>query len=390
MIQVTKEQFRNFFVCYHGFDEFFGLDENSAITEIFGRLRSVQFDPLNVVGRNAELVLFSRSNAVTRDGFYNALYSRRELVDGWDKMMCIYSARDFSKFAFVRKSSTEQYRTVMSWRGQDECHAFTEDIYNYIKEHGDTLVTDIPSPKTGNTGWGPSKAAGVCCEYLWNSGRIVVSRKKGVVKAFDITERVLGVDPTENAFDDFDAFMRWYVKRRIAEVGAARNAKGSQWLGAYLENNDLRNSAIAELKERGEIVPVCVDGDKHEYLVCAGDEKYFDFTPASDRAVFLAPLDNMLWDRTAVKIIFDFDYSWEVYTPQAKRKFGYYVLPILIGNRLVGRIEPVLDKKRAELTVKNVWFEPSYTPSADDEKKISDELNRLAKFLDALLLLKKK
>ncbi len=98
--------------------------------------------------------------------------------------------------------------------------------------------------------------------------------------------------------------------------------------------------------------------------------------------MFVAPLDNLIWDRASIKSVFDFDYSWEVYAPKAKRKYGYYVLPIIIGNRFVGRIEPVLNKAKTELQVQNIWFEDGYTASADELQKITDEAKRLASFLN--------
>lgn len=383
-MNVTKEQLRDFYINYHGFNEFYELDGQAAVTAVFDRIRSVQFDPLDITGRNAELVLFSRNRNVTRDDLFDALYKSRTLVDGWDKMMCIYKTSDFTKFKYLRNADVEFYKQVMAWRRQDACHNFTEEIYSYIKDHGDTLVTDIPSAGTGDGGWGPKKVAGVCCELLFHGGRIVVSRKKGVVKAYDITERAIGVDPEENAFGTEREFLRWYVKRRISALGAARRANGSAWLGLFLENNELREDIINELIERGEVKTVKVEGDKSEFCIVAGDEKYFQ-AATNERATFIAPLDNLIWDRKAVANVFGFDYSWEVYTPPAKRKFGYYVLPILIGNRFVGRIEPVLDRKAKALNVKNVWFENDYQRNAEDNEKIKSELLRLAKFLNAEL-----
>lgn len=382
MIEVTKEQLRNFYVNYHGFDEFFALDAKTAIARIFERIQSVQFDPLNVIGRNAELVLFSRNGNVTREDLFSALYVTRELMDGWDKMMCVYPSAEFERFKFVREESAKQYGAVMSWRGQDECRNYFDEIYEYIERNGESLVTDIPSAKTNNGGWGPSKVAGVCCEYLWNCGKIVVARKKGVVKSFDTTARLLGRDWRDNAFSDFDSFLRWYVKRRIRAVGAARGKNGGTWLGLFLEKPELRERALNELTESGEIRKVTVAGVNDVFYIPADAEKYF-VSADDSRAVFIAPLDNLIWDRAGVKQVFDFDYSWEVYAPKSKRKFGYYVLPVMIGNRFVGRIEPVLNKARTELTVANLWFEDGYTATADDMDKITNEVKRLAAFLNA-------
>lgn len=382
MMRVTNEQMRNFFVGYHGFHEFFERAAQSAVGDIFSRIRSVQYDPLNPVGcRNAELVLFSRNKNITRAHIRDALYGDKRLIDGWDKMMCIYPVSEFNKFAYVRKHMASDYNNVLLWRRQTECMRSADDVYAYINEHGPVSASDIPSAKTNDGRWGPTKVAGVCCEYLWHCGRIVTADKKGVVKIYDTTEKALGESADVNAFDNEHDFWLWYVKRRIAAVGAVRNKNGGAWLGAFLEKPEIRTPIINELAERGEIVAVEADGEKQPFYVCAGEEQRFDIC-AGDRAVFIAPLDNMMWDRKTIKDIFDFDYSWEVYVPAGRRKYGYYVLPVLIGNRFAGRIEPYRTSD-GTLAVKNFWRENDCVLRDGDIELIAREFQRLAIFTDS-------
>ncbi len=380
-IEITKEQLRNFYINYH-FGGLFDLSEQTAIDGIMDRIQTVQFDPLNVVGRNAELVMFSRNANVTRETLYNALYRDRTLVDGWDKMMSIFPSRFFPHFRHVREQSVHQYECVMAWRRQQDCYAYMDDTFAYIQEHGPVLVTDIPSQKTNNCNWGPSKVAGVCCEYLWNAGKICVSDKKGVVKYYDTTEKLLGDLAAQTVFSDEHEFLLWYVKRRIAAIGAVWDKNGGAWLGLFIEKGEGRTPIINELTRRGELLPVHVDGEKTPFYICREARELLDAPPpARDRAILIAPLDNMIWDRKLTKNIFGFDYSWEVYVPAAKRKFGYYVLPIVIGNRFVGRLEPAQYKPNEKLTIKNIWWEQDYSPTAADIDLITAELARLARFL---------
>ncbi len=381
-MKVTKEQLRRFYINYHGFNEFFELGAQDAVERIFARIRSVQFDPLNVVGRNAELVLFSRNRNLTRQTLYDNLYEKRTLVDGWDKMMCIYRASEFRRFVYVREHMKGEYNGVINWRRQTESFAHMDEIYSYIDANGPVLITDIPSPKTNDGRWGPTKIAGVCCEYLFFCGKIVVVNKKGVVKAYDISEKIFGPDANVNEFDSFDEFLRWYVLRRIAAVGALWNKNGGGWLGPFLEKGDARPATIDRLVECGDLIAVDVDGMKEKFYVCAGDEKYFEMPMERERAVFIAPLDNMIWDRKLISKVFGFDYTWEVYVPAEKRRYGYYVIPILLGDRFVGRFEPKQVKAGEKLSVNSVWFEPDYTPKDGDIEKIAAEFDRLASFLD--------
>lgn len=379
MITVSKAQLRDFYINYHGFDEFFEAEGAAAIDRIFDRLGSVQFDPLNVCGRNAELVLFSRNRNVTKNDLFDALYKRRALADAWDKMMCIIPSAQLPQFAYVRERMIGDYRLTINWRAQNECYDFMDEVYSYIENHGPVLVSDIPSRRTNDGRWGSTKIANVCCEYLWFGGRIAVAYKKGVVKAYDITERVFGAGVDKNAFGDIAEFMRWYVKRRVAAVGALWNKSGGGWLGPYLEKTEDRTPVINELVERGELIPVAVEGEKAPFYICAGAERFF-VPAARNRAVFVAPLDNLIWDRKLIKSVFGFDYTWEVYVPAAKRKFGYYVIPVIIGNRFVGRFEPQQYRAGEPLGIKNIWFEPGYSPSSDDADLIYAELCRLAAF----------
>ena len=98
------------------------------------------------------------------------------------------------------------------------------------------------------------------------------------------------------------------------------------------------------------------------------------------RCEFLAPLDNLLWDRNLIRMIFDFDYKWEIYTPAEKRKYGHYVLPVLYGDRLIGRIEASYDRKEQQLNVKNIWYEPGVRRTEGMQQALSAAVNRLAEF----------
>lgn len=379
-MHISKNDLKNFYVNYHGFYDFYNTPTKSAIGGVFNRLQSLQFDPLNVVGRNAELALFSRIKYFSRQDLFDALYVDGSLIDGWDKMMCIFPRKDFSRFSYVREKMIADYDKVINWRAQNDCYAHMGEIYEYIDNNGPVLVSDIPSAKTNNGRWGPSKIAGVCCEYLWFGGKIVVSEKRGVVKIYDTATKVLGEEANKNFFTDKHSFSRWYVKRRIAAIGALWNKNGGGWLGPFLENKEFRTGIIEELCSCGELIEVNVEGVKEPFYICSGDEKYFRECRA-DRAVFIAPLDNLIWDRKLVKSIFDFEYTWEVYVPAAKRKFGYYVMPVMIGNRFVGRFEPCQYRPNETLKIKNFWFETNFAPNADDVERIMAEFNRLAEFL---------
>ncbi|MBP5748962.1 MAG: winged helix DNA-binding domain-containing protein, partial [Treponema sp.] len=116
------------------------------------------------------------------------------------------------------------------------------------------------------------------------------------------------------------------------------------------------------------------------------DERIFglirkkELAPAKNRCEFIAPLDNMMWDRNLIKAIWNFDYKWEIYTPQAERKFGYYVLPLLYGENFIGRIEPAFDKKTKKLEVKNLWYEEGIKRTKDIKEKVEAAVKKFEAF----------
>ena len=177
-------------------------------------------------------------------------------------------------------------------------------------------------------------------------------------------------------------WLKWCVLRRIRAVGLLWNRASDAWLGIPNLKTKERSAAFAALLAEGAIFPVQVEGIK-ETLSCPVENLPTIETIGEvrkKRCEFLAPLDNLLWDRKLIRTLFDFDYKWEVYTPKAERKYGYYVLPILSGDRFVGRIELVYHKKAQQLEVLNLWYEPQIRKTKALEHDIQMALRRFSCF----------
>jgi uncharacterized protein YcaQ len=134
---------------------------------------------------------------------------------------------------------------------------------------------------------------------------------------------------------------------------------GEAW--GFVAKAPERRRAIATLVERGEMVPVQIEDDSRTYFMLTRDRSFVertDDTVASRSVAFIAPLDNLLWSRNLIERLFDFKYIWEVYKPAHERRYGYYVLPVLCGDRFVARFYPKLDKEEGRLTILNWYWEP--------------------------------
>jgi uncharacterized protein YcaQ len=145
---------------------------------------------------------------------------------------------------------------------------------------------------------------------------------------------------------------------------------------------------LNELVEAGELVPVTIDGVRGDRFMLASEVALLDTAsaePAPPGVAFLAPLDPFVWDRQFLRSLYDFEYVWEVYVPEARRRWGYYVLPILFGDRIVGRIEPRIDRRQGVLRVLGLWWEAGFDPIADDGfvEPFADALVAHGRFLGA-------
>ena len=185
----------------------------------------------------------------------------------------------------------------------------------------------------------------------------------------------------ENPCKDEESFTAWRVLRRIGAVGLLWDKNSTAFLGINI-NAEKRKKVLKDLTDSGKVNSVMVEGIKQPFHYRAEDEPLMravvegkaDLKP---RMAFLAPLDPLMWDKDLVFAIWDFRYSWEIYTPAVKRKYGYYTLPILYGDKFVGRIEAIPDRKDHILRVKGLWWEDGVRQT----KKLNAELNKtLLKF----------
>ena len=153
-----------------------------------------------------------------------------------------------------------------------------------------------------------------------------------------------------------DDYRDWHVLRRVGGLGIANPAGGDWWLGLNQVKAPQRNVAINRLVRRGELAVVEIeDIPDRAFLIRAEDMPTLDRVkrgrPPKARAALIGALDNLMWDRSMLRWVFDFDYVWEVYKPVGQRRYGYYVLPILYGDRFIARMDPSFDRERRQLTI---------------------------------------
>lgn len=379
----TKPQVLRALVCYHNLDHSRELQGIEGVRTLMKQLGSIQYDPLHVVGRNADLVLAARIPDYRCEMLEELLYGEHFLVDGFDKEMCIYLTEDFEKFAYVRRERLKNARLTLQYRGQMEALEILQEVLDFVEKNGATGTKDISIGEVRESRWGPKKLSSAALEYLCARGDLTVAGKRGTQKQFDLTRRVIPESYfTGSSFSDLPDFLDWYVKRRIAGVGMLWDKKGAAWQGAYIYDNKLRKEALGRLVEKGELISFAVEGLEENFYCGKDFLAAMEQKRERDYARFIAPLDNMIWDRNMTEKLFDFAYSWEVYTPVAKRRYGYYVLPVLYNDRFVARFEAEPVKKCRSFKIKQWWWEPGILPTPEMKEAIEAEMERFAKFLN--------
>lgn len=385
-ITLTQAHARRFLLAHHRLWPPRQLEGKAGIMGFIRHVGCIQFDPLNVAGRNPDLVLQSRVQDYRPRLLEELLYADRRLVDGVDKVASIYPTEDWPYFARRRTHMREnhRYRTVCP---QEVVHVVREAI----RERGPLSSLDLKHDETLTGFWGREVRLGnAALEMLFAAGELVIHSRAGTRRVFDLAERLVPAD-TLSAPDPNrtrEEYHDWHVLRRVGGLGLANPGAAECWLGILGLDGRKRRLVLARLAERGELVTVAVEGvPNRTFYMRAADLPTLEAVEAEQSpeptAAVIAPLDNFMWDRNMLRWVFDFDYVWEVYKPKAQRKYGYYVLPVLYGDRFVARFEPAFDKKTRQLAIVNWWWEEGVQPSGSMEVALGTCLGEFARYLNA-------
>lgn len=379
--RLTRQQARRFVLLKQGLLGAYKFKGKPGICEYVNQAGCIQFDPIDVCGKNAELVLQSRVEGFAKEMLSELLYKDRKLVDYFDKQLAIIPVEDWKYFERTR----ERFRR--HGRSRDKIDAVEGDVKRFIREHGPACSKDVPLKETVDWAWSPTTLSRAVLESLYFRGDLIVHRKKGTIKYYAMAEDHIAPDILKaedpNATDE--DFTKWTVLRRIRSVGMLWNKPSDALLGLEPMKASPRKNAFASLLAEQAILPCSVEGIADPLYIAAEDEpllrSVLDSENEYDRRVeFLAPLDNFMWDRKLIKALFDFDYKWEIYTPATERKYGYYVLPVLYGEALVGRIELVADKKAKRLGFVRYWPENGAKPDDRFSTLLRERVERFAAF----------
>jgi uncharacterized protein len=340
--------------------------------ELLERLGAIQLDSVNVLARAQLLTAYARLGPYSVQDLYNAIYAQRQGFEYWGHMASWLPMHEYRYFLWRMQRMRE---TTRQWwvNFRDQHAALYPLILDRIRAEGPLGAVAFEDPRAQRGTWWDWKPAKMVLEDLLDMGELMcTSRTSGFARLYDLTERVLppGLDTTDPGID---AAMRHLVARSIARLGVGTPADIADYFRLKLANVKL---ALSQLAHAGEVVEVDVEGwPSPGYSVPAALEGPLDIPGHPPR--FVAPFDNVMWDRKRVERLFGFRYRIEIYVPEPKRQFGYYVLPLLVRGGLHGRADLKLDRAAGVLRVRALYLEGA------DASEAQLALEELATFLGA-------
>ena len=340
----------------------------------------VQVDSIATVERAHHQILFSRNQTYRREHLTDLLEKDGELFENWTHDASIIPSAFFRywKHRFRREDESiiERWR---KWREPGFESAF-EETYQRIVSGGAVLSRELKADDHKSGGWWnwhPNKTA---LEYLWRTGKVAIARRENFQKVYDLVERVL--PPHHHEEDvEHDAFVDWACRSALERLGFATHGEiAAFW--ALISPDEAKAWVEANRDELRPVLVETTDGGKPRASHAFADfpANLGDIPEPPNRLRVLSPFDPLIRDRNRTERLFGYYYRIEVFVPEPKRQYGYYVFPLLEGDRLVGRIDMKADRKAGTLDVKRLWWEPKVHASAGRLEKLEAELGRLAKF----------
>ena len=326
-----------------------------GIRRCFADLGSVQLDPLPVLGRNHDLVFQARVEHTHPGEALGLIHEERLGFEYWDKMLCAVSLDAYRLFSSLMDAGGLAWERQRAEQLEGAVPGITDEVLAAVRHHGPISSRELRTLDVGqqeHRGWKATRFANVALESLWNRGRICVSHRVNYRRYFDVAERVLPARTRIGECVPTELFTEELLRRRVATVGLL-SSSGDAESWAFLRT--ARRDGLPEtLVDRGELAEVHVQGIPAPfYALPSAEEDLMTAVRAtpSELPQFLAPLDPLVWGRDSLRKLWGFDYVWEVYKPSSKRRWGYYVLPVLFHDRFVGRFDGKYDRKAGILHV---------------------------------------
>ncbi len=357
-----------------------GKDDLLATIEKIG---FVQLDSIRTVERAHDLILFSRHQTYKHHMLREMLEEDRCLFENWTHDASIIPSMFYPywKHRFVR----EKAEIIQRWEkwGRKGFRQLIDDVTRHIAKNGPTLSRELKPPeKKGRAepGWWDWHPAKSTLEYLWRTGETAICHRQGFQKAYDLAGNViLPRDLSKQV--SVSEFRDWACRSALERLGFATHGEiAAFW--ALVKPDVVRNWIEQNKSDLMQIEVESFDKKSSKSMWCDKNlpEQLEVLPSAPSRIRILSPFDPLLRDRKRAAFLFGFDYRIEIFVPEARRKYGYYVFPVLQGDQIIGRVDMKAERKSDVLAVRRVWLEKQIKWTKSRICAFESELSRLAKF----------
>lgn len=356
-----------------------------AILPLVRELGCLQLDPTSAVARSHLLVLWSRLGRFEPTELDRLLWEERSLFEYWAHAASIVLTEDYGIHRLLMRdvaAANGYWRHRLEWMERNE--PLRRHILETLADRGPLPARELHHPAAQvweSSGWTGGQTVERMLAFLWTSGRVLVAGRTARGRLWDLPERVLPSEVLEAPELRAPEIVSRAAQRSLRALGVATRKQVAEHFtrGRY---PDLQ-SVLEELEAAGTVVRAEVEGGPETWYVHAEDLPMLERLRAGGwepRTTLLSPFDNLICDRARTERLFGFEFRLEIYVPKAKRRYGYFVMPILHGDRLVGRVDPVLDRKRRRLVLNGMHAEPR-APAAG--RAIRRAVEDLAAFVGA-------
>ncbi len=371
---------RRLFLSGHGLGEpLGGLARGADLAALIAGLGFVQIDSINIVERAHHMILFARRQSYRPEYLRPLLEQDRAVFEHWTHDASIIPVEHYGHWH--HRFERDALRLRANWRSwfRDSYEDKFETILRHVTDHGPVTSSDVGEGEERGKGgwwdWHPSKTA---LEWLWRTGALAVTRREGFQKVYDLTERV--IPAAHYGASEVAVMVDWACAGALDRLGFATSGELAQFYRAVTPE-EARDWCKAGL-QRGDLIEIDVEGADGALRRHVARPGILQAAVADmpTRVRILSPFDPVLRDRNRAERLFGFHYRIEVFVPEAKRTFGYYVFPVLEGDRIIGRIDMKAHRDVGQLRVKAFWPEAGVAMGRGRLARFEAELGRMAGF----------
>lgn len=362
-------------------------DDAESTLQLIRTLECVQIDPVSAVERNQHLVLAAR-NPKYKPEYLNQLLSQNKVFEYIAQAACIIPMEDYSIFEPIRA----RFRAHLQSNIQN-MNDVVQNVLLQLRNEGPLPSRAFRSSKRVHGYWDnttpKTKETSLVLNLLLDVGMIRVVNRKGTERFFDLTEKTIHEDEQRKATTIDKNIAQQALVDKYIRAYRVFDSQDPRFGWCKKTANERRSDIERRVKD-GSVIPLQISDVKRQYFIMADDLGRLQQFAQSKESIldegpirFLPPLDNLLWRRERIIDFFDFHYKWEIYTPDSKRRYGYYAMPILYGDQLIGRIDPRLDRKNDKLIIRLIQLEHHIQITPQLSSNLREALESFAEFHQA-------